>query len=55
MNAYPEWSLLFDEDRLPPGQQPIVTAGIRQFRTASNGPKSNTDSARRMLGFTPRE
>ncbi len=35
MNAYPEWSLLFDEDRLPPGQQPIVTAGIRQFRTAS--------------------
>jgi len=35
MNAYPEWSLLFDEDGLPPGQQPIVTAGIRQFRTAS--------------------
>src|SRR6266852_4428894 len=35
MNAYPELSLLFDEDRLPPGQQPIVTAGIRQFRTAS--------------------
>jgi hypothetical protein len=27
MNAYPELSLLFDEDRLPPGQQPIVTAG----------------------------
>ena len=35
MNAYPELSLLFDEDRLPPGQQPIATAGIRQFRTAS--------------------
>ena len=35
MNAYPELSLLFDEDRLPPGQQAIVTAGIRQFRTAS--------------------
>src|SRR2546429_1617289 len=35
MNAYPERSLLFDEDRLPPGQQPIVTASIRQFRTAS--------------------
>jgi AAA domain len=33
MSDYTELSVLFDEDRLPPGQLPIVTAAVKQCQT----------------------